>query len=290
VGAAPNSGFGTLYVNVSVNTPADLVKGDALPTPRSRNNFSDVLFRRPSNNSLLQWDLEGTQVVSSGTYGPQPSVPVDDVAGERDSRIVFHDPTTGQVTFSPYQTPLAGAAPLPLNWRVAATADFNADGSPDILWRNLTSQRLVIWTMNGMTKVGNVLPSPDHAVDANWEVVGAADMNGDHTTDLVWYNVSSGRVVIWFLDALAARTGASFTTPMAAGDANWRVVAVGDWGKGSGAERPAVDAANDLLWRNGTSGRLVVWHMNFAAQRTSGTFTNPDAPASPLDAEVVGPR
>jgi len=288
----PGSGWGVLYVNVSVNTPADLVKGDALPSPRRRNNFSDILFRRPSDNSMLWWDLEGTQVVTSGGSSTPPSVPVavDDFNGDRASEIVYQNPATGQVTFGAYQIPLTGASPLPLNWRIVATADFGGDGRPDILWRNTTSQRLVIWTMNGTTKIGNLTPNPDHAVDANWEVVGAADMNGDGKTDFVWYNRSSGRAVIWYLDAFAARTGASFTTPMAAGDANWRVVAVGDWGKGSGAERPAVDGANDLLWRNATTGRLVIWHMNLAAQRTSGGFTSPDAPYQPLDIEVVGPR
>ena len=39
--------------------------------------------------------------------------------------------------------------PLALNWKLSATGDFNADGKAYILWRNTTSQKLVIWTMNG---------------------------------------------------------------------------------------------------------------------------------------------
>jgi hypothetical protein len=45
-----------------------------------------------------------------------------------------------------------------------------------------------------------------------------------------------------------------------------------------------------MVWRNATSGRFVVWHMDQAGNRTSGVFTTPDAPASPLAWTIVGPR
>ena len=46
----------------------------------------------------------------------------------------------------------------------------------------------------------------------------------------------------------------------------------------------------DLVWRNATSGRYVVWHMDAAGVRTSGRFVNPPAPDVPLGWTIAGPR
>jgi len=56
-----------------------------------------------------------------------------------------------------------------LDWKIAATADFNGDGKTDILWRNDFGS-VAIWTMNGGVKVadqvvsnlGNDLALPRH--------------------------------------------------------------------------------------------------------------------------------
>ena len=133
--------------------------------------------------------------------------------------------------------PLGGAPTLATNWKLSATADFNHDGRPDIVWRNFTSQKIVIWTMNGTAKLGNIIPTPDQAVDANWEIVGAVDLNGDGNTDFLWYNYTSGKIVYWFMDASVVRITGSFTNPANAGDANWKVLATGDYGVGAGGVR-----------------------------------------------------
>jgi hypothetical protein len=55
-----------------------------------------------------------------------------------------------------------------------------------------------------------------------------------------------------------------------------------------------VAAANDIVWRDDTSGRLVVWHMDpdsVPLTRSFGQFSSPDAPSpNPLDWRVVGPK
>jgi hypothetical protein len=209
------------------------------------------------------------------------------------SDLVFYDGGTGEVQFwlmngtgrPGVPVPLTGGAVLPFEWRLAATGDFNHDGRPDLVWRNGISQKLVIWTMNGVQKTGNIIPSPDQAVDGNWGVVGAMDFNGDGHRDLLWYNASSGNLVVWTMDANVVRLSGFFTNPASAGGANWRPVAVGDYGRGGG---PA--GAPDIVWRNATSGKLVIWFMGLAGERKSGVFTTPDAPSDPLNAVVVGPR
>ena len=144
----------------------------------------------------------------------------------------------------------------------------------------------MVWTLNGTAKKGELVPSPDQAVHANWQVVGAVDLNGDATVDLLWYNVSTGKIVYWWLDASLQRVTGSFTNPASAGDANWKVLATGDYGAGPGG---TPDTA-DVVWRNATSGKYVVWHLDLAGNRTAGTFTTPDAPTNPLDWTIAGPR
>ena len=74
---------------------------------------------------------------------------------------------------------------------------------------------------------------------------------------------------------------------------NWKVLAAGDYGigpDGSDATAPQ-PGTKDLVWRNATSGKFVVWHMATNGDRTGGVFTSPDAPAADaLDWTIAGPR
>ncbi len=216
---------------------------------------------------------------------------VDDFNVDKQQDLVLWNSQTGAVDFrflvgNVGWATVALANPHTPDWTVAATADFNHDGQPDLLWRNLTTQALEIWTLNGTQKTGTITPSPGQAVDGNWSVVAALDFNGDYNTDLLWYNATSGKIVLWFMNASVVRTTGQFTNPPNAGDNNWKVVAAADYGVGPGG----VSFSNDIVWRNETSGNLVIWYMDKAGNRTSGSFTSPTAPDNPLGWTVAGPR
>jgi subtilisin-like proprotein convertase family protein len=277
---------------------------------------TDLLFNSiptPTNNRVFF--MNGVTVTAQAAVTPNAAsgdwriVGADDFSFDDQTDLVFHNQTTGNVEFwlmngvnrpAP-PVPLTGGAVLPLNWILAATGDVNRDGRPDILWRNSTSQKLVIWKMGeggapGTQKTGNIIPTPDQAVDGNWQVTALLDINLDGNTDFLWYNTTSGRIVYWLMDANLVRITGAFTNPMAAGDANWKVVAAGDYG--TTCTNPARDGQFDIVWRNDTSGNIVFWTMDSAGNRTSGCFTNPfppplpltGAPDAPLDWRVVGPR
>ncbi len=262
---------------------------------------TDLVLSKVTTGENVAWLMNGTTRSSEAPldpaappHGTQRVSGVDDFDGDGRNDLAFWDSATGEVEFwlmngatrlgAP--VPLAGASPLPAAWRLSATADFDHDGWPDLLWRNADTQKLAIWTMNGTAKAGEIVPSPDQAVHANWGVVGAVDLNGDGNVDLLWYNEATGKIVYWWMDASVQRLTGNFTSPSSAGNANWKVLATGDYGVGPGG---VADTA-DLVWRNATSGKYVVWYLDLAGNRTSGTFTSPDAPVDPTGWTIVGPR
>lgn len=259
----------------------------------------DLLFQHSLSNRVVAWLMDGVSRTVGVFVTPDPAstlelVGSDDFNGDRRTDLVYWDRTTGAVQFwmmngtTRVGAPVAlgGAASLGLNWRLAATGDFNHDAKPDLLWLDYNSASVVIWAMNGTTRTGVILPSPSAAGDLNWRVVAALDFDNDGNRDLLWYNVTSGKIVIWTMNASAVRIGGGFTNPPQAGDANWRVVAGGNFGIGP----RGVAATNDLVWRNDTSGRLVIWHLDNAGNRTSGRFTTPDSPGDATNWRVAGPR
>ncbi len=264
------------------NAPRRHVKGDfyGLGVASLYGQVSDL------SNRMFAW-MRRTQQLGGGFFFGAPTatsslVGVDDFVGDNQDETVWRDTVTGAAYVDFH--PVTGAPTLALNWKLSATGDFSGDGKADILWRNTTSQKLVVWTMNGSAKIGNIIPAPDQAVDANWEVAGATDFNGDGNRDLLWYNQTTGKIVLWFMNASVQRITGQFTNPASVGNNNWKVLAVGDYGKGAGG----VYDTQDVVWQNDTSKKIVVWFMDLAGNRTNGTFTTPDVLVGAWD--LVGPR
>lgn len=277
------------------------------PPPRVKGDFdadghADLVLRRLDDGSVRLWRLhEGVRLANTPLWpaSPAPDWHIEGAAdfdGDGHTDLLVRQPLTGDVRVWLLggasgaevlgQAALTGASLPRGHWEVAATADFDRDGQADLLWRDGVTQQLVVWLLHGMAWRATVVPDPDHAVDANWQVVAAGDLDGDGSSDIVWYNTTSGRVVQWLLDPNLVRTAGRFTDPPQAGDANWQVVAAGDYGFGVRAQA----GTYDLLWRNATTGKLVAWFMDDGGKRTAGAFLTPSAPSDPLAWTVVGPR
>ena len=305
----PANGDGVYYLRVH---PVGVAYGDYLLSivrnplhakgDLNSSSAPDLLLQHVPTGQLEAWMMTGTSRLGSAVaVSPAPASPdwkvsgIDDFTGDQLEDLALWNQATGAVEFWAMNgatrlgaaIPIANAPTLATNWRLSATGDFDQDGWPDLVWRNVTSQKIVVWTMDGTARQGSLIPTPDQAVDANWEIVAALDFDGDGHRDLLWYNSTSGKIVQWLLDGSLVRTTGRFTSPANAGDNNWKVLAGGDYGVGAGG----LPGTNDLVWRNASSGKLVVWHLDLAGNRTFGTFTSPDSPASnPTEWTVAGPR
>jgi Calx-beta domain/FG-GAP-like repeat len=160
--------------------------------------------------------------------------------------------------------PFNPPAPADAAWKFVATADFNADGAPDLVWRNVNSGQLSFWFMNGVDRTSERLVKGYD--DLVWKLVGTGQFNADAWTDLVWRNTLTGEVKVWLMTGVK-HTDASLPQPAAAG---WSLGGVGDF-DGNGQR-------DDLLWRNDTSGKIVIWLMDGVVRRES-RILSPDKPA-----------
>ncbi len=263
---------------------------------------TDLLLRNTATNEHRVWLMQeelrvGDQPITPSVPAPWQVAGVDDFDADGKNDLLVWHPANGWLDLW-FMNGLSRPGPaMPLSedpgpgWTPSATADFNRDGHADIVLRNPTTQAIRIWTMSGATRTGTITPTPAQAVDGNWEIVGAQDLDGDDDVDFLWYNSTSGRIVYWLMDAGVVRTAGAFTNPMSAGNSNWKVLAMGDYGIGPSSGGQALAGTKDIVWRNATSGAMVVWFMDRSGNRTSGLFVNPAQPPAPAtDWTVAGPR
>jgi hypothetical protein len=260
---------------------------------------ADLLLRQQTTGALELWHMDGVTRTLLESVNPTPAsldwqvAAVDDFDGDRKNDLVLANTRTGAVEFwrmdggTRLGSPVPLAAPVPPGWRIAGSADCDHDRAPDLVLTNMVTGDMVVWRIVAMAKAGELVPSPARPVHGNWELVAIQDFDGDFAPDLLWYNVTSGRTVQWLMGGDLVRRSSRFTNPMGSIDASWRAVAAADFGRGWNG---IVNTA-DMLWRNALSGKLVVWYLDRAGNRTSGTFTLPAAPSpDPTAWSVSGPR
>jgi glucose/arabinose dehydrogenase len=138
-------------------------------------------------------------------------------------------------------------------WRVAAVADFDRDGVPDLVWQHDSTRQVAIWYMTGP---GGALLRRWAWIDVKgqpgWRVIAAADFNRDGVPDLVWQHDATWQVVAWYLGGSGGAILQSWRWLDQNGQPGWRVVAAAD------VDRSGVP---DLVWQNDHTNQVVVWYM-----------------------------
>jgi len=97
-----------------------------------------------------------------------------------------------------------------------------------------------------------------------WELVGAADFNGDGKPDLIWQNTVSGQRAIWLMNGTTYVSSVSLGTVAT----DWDIAGAADF---NGDGKP------DLIWQNTVNGQRAIWLMNgttYVSSVSLGTVTS----------------
>jgi phosphate-induced protein 1/VCBS repeat protein len=159
------------------------------------------------------------------------------------------------------------------------TGDLDHSGSPDLIFRNSTTNNLSMRSVNPSGVAGPLthIGSPT----SDFQIAGIADFDNDGSADILWRNLQTGRITVWLMN------GATPTPhELAAGgviDPVWSIRAVGDFDG---------DGKADILFLNLATNATKVWLDNHNGP--IGTFTFADLqttsihPSSGESIDVVG--
>jgi LmbE family N-acetylglucosaminyl deacetylase len=184
------------------------------------------------------------------------------VSGQRGSDVVVESATSMTVMVPSLPAGIYDVAIVNTSSEMAALPNSMVYGTArlDLLWQHQGDGRLSSWLMNGMNNRNGGLLDPSQESDLTWKVVGSGDLDGDGQADLVWQNLTTGALRVWFMDGRTLRQAMPLS-PGLVPDTNWRIRSVGDWDG---------DGRADLVWHHQVSGKIAVWLMNGRTQR-SGT-------------------
>jgi hypothetical protein len=251
--AAVDSG-GTSALSAEASATPD-VNGDF-----DGNGHPDLIWQN-SNGTAVLWYMGGadgsTNLSSTYISGAEPGwqiVAVADLDGNGIPDLIWQN-TNGSVVVwymggaggSTYQTAKYLAGPVS-GWRVAAVADLDGNGHPDLIWQ-YTDGSVVVWYMGGADGSTNLSSKYLSGAMPGWLVKGAADLDDNGHPDLIW-QYTDGSVMVWYMGGTDGSTNLS-SKSLAGVTPGWLVVAAADL---PGNGHP------DLIWQN-TNGSVVVWYM-----------------------------
>jgi hypothetical protein len=264
-----NTGAKPSALNITSVTPSTIPQG-------AHNQKITVIFKETGGKTELGGQnyssfigiLDGQQFLGSNVFRVDGSfsfefTPDDALlltAGFKQVNVLISYCTSGNLN-SNDQPPKGVSVIKPSN-------DYNSDGKPDLIWQNQATGEIVVWFMNGATRVSPSPFSPGQVTDLNWKIVGAADFNSDGKPDLVWQHQATGAIGVWFMNG-ATRISPSFFSPAQVPDTNWKIVGVADFNS---------DGQPDLVWQHQATGLIGVWFMNGISQASWSFFSPAQVP------------
>ncbi len=259
---------GSYFVVVSnafgLATSAPAILTVVTPLFPARNDFnrdghSDFLWQHTDGHIRL-WLMDGVTNIGTLFLRASSSMPpgsrivgTHDFNRDRNEDILWQHPGGSLEIWLMNRTNLlrsvsiSNAPPLAPSWRVAALGDFNHDTRADVLFRHRDGY-LLVWFLRGKNFLSQTLLLNGDPVPLDWRIVGAADMNGDGHTDILWQS-SDSSIVVWFMNDITPITGpllGHLPRP------NGRIVGLNDLNQ---------DGQLDFIWRH-ADNHLFVWWMN----------------------------
>jgi hypothetical protein len=161
-------------------------------------------------------------------------VAVADMNNDGAPDLIWQNNTTNQVTVN-YYGGTGGAVYQgwnwlnsggePAGWRVVGAADFDGNGTPDLVWQYAPTRQVSVnyyGGAGGATYQGwNWL---NEAGVPGWTVVGASDFNGDGVPDLVWQNDATAQVTVNYYGGTGGATYIGWNWLASSGFPGWTAV------------------------------------------------------------------
>ncbi len=234
---------------------------------------ADLVWRNSSTGEVYVWLMNGTTVASHGsvfTLADQnwKLVGTGDFNGNGTDDLLWRNAVTGEnYVWFMNGTTLASSGPTPhpvgpflegrghrgLQRRLARPT--SPGGTPP--------GQVYVWLMDGTSLVSH--GAVFTLGDANWQVQGTGDYDGNGKDDLLWRNEVTGENYLWFMNGTSL---ASSGPIQSLADLAWKVGGTGDY-DGNGKA--------DIAWRNASTGQVYVWLMDGTSLVSHGaTFTLAD--------------
>jgi len=165
--------------------------------------------------------------------------------------------------------PAAVTAVTAVGDKIGKRTNFRIDASQsDLFWRHSSGVN-VTWDFTGSAPTAFSsagLPG----VGSGWQALASTDIDGDGRSDVVWLETATGNVAIWFMGGPG--TVASVTVPHSIGPGSTLVFA--------GAGDLDGDGHGDLVWRDTTTGAVVVWYFGVGGRFEQALTVGTVSPAS----------
>lgn len=246
----------------------DLLWSTLLPTPPQQGAGFRPTFMWRMNGPFLTSDADWGQIQSAQIW-----VGLGDFNGDGMLDGVQQNVIDGKVSVhlrnDGYFLLLSGGAGESLSnygpdWQVEAVADFNADGKPDLIYRNKNTGLAFIDFRDGKTPAGSQYL---FTIDPVWQVVGIGNFNGDNQPDLMFRHATTGLAFVWDTTLSGGTVSLAGDTFVFGIDPVWQVAQIGDWN---------ADGKPDVVFRNKSTGIVFVWYMNGYTLTTSDFITQID--------------
>ena len=167
---------------------------------------SDILWRHSTVGDVWIWLMDGPAVLAEvyvDRVAPGYVVKgLGDLDGDTKADIVWHG-SAGDVWVwlmdgtTRLSQNYVGSVP-DANYQIQEVADFDGNGTADLLWWNTVQGDVWLWPMSGATVLSEsyvgVVP------DTNYRIMAAGDYDGDTKADILWRNIVQGDVWVWLMD------------------------------------------------------------------------------------------